>query len=74
MLNKTALMPDLRPLSTIISFQIYLYKELIMFSTILNKFSAVSRVIDYRMLVFVLMLVLLVIGAGAPGATGLNGG
>ena len=45
-----------------------------MFSTILNKLSAVSRVIDYRMLVFVLMLVLLVIGAGAPGATGLNGG
>lgn len=45
-----------------------------MFSTIMNKLSVVSRVIDYRMLVFVLMLVLLVIGAGAPGSTGLNGG
>jgi hypothetical protein len=67
-------MPDLRPVHTIISFQLYFSKELIMFSTILNKLSAVSRVIDYRLLVFVLMLVLLVIGAGAPGATGLNGG
>ncbi len=45
-----------------------------MFSSIFNKLSVVIRTFDVRMLVFVLMLVLFVIGAGAPGATGLNGG
>ncbi len=45
-----------------------------MFSSISNKLSVVLRTIDVRMLVFILMLVLFVIGAGAPSATGLNGG
>ena len=43
-----------------------------MFSSIFNKLSVVFQTMDVRMLVFVLMLVLFVIGAGAPGATGLN--
>lgn len=45
-----------------------------MLSTIFNKFSFVLRSIDYRVLVFILMLTLFVLGAGAPGATGINGG
>ncbi|MBW6473302.1 MAG: hypothetical protein K0B14_09285 [Anaerolineaceae bacterium] len=45
-----------------------------MLSTIINKFSSVLRSVDYRVLVFILMLTLFVIGAGAPGATGINGG
>jgi hypothetical protein len=45
-----------------------------MLSTIFNKFSFVLRSFDYRILVFILMLTLFVIGAGAPGATGINGG
>jgi hypothetical protein len=45
-----------------------------MFSSISNKLSAVIRTIDVRMLIFVLLLVLFVVGAGAPGATGLNTG
>jgi len=45
-----------------------------MSSTIFNKLSSVVRSIDYRVLVFILMLTLFVIGAGAPGATGINGG
>ncbi len=45
-----------------------------MLSNIFNKFSFVIRSFDYRILVFILMLTLFVIGAGAPGATGINGG
>lgn len=45
-----------------------------MLSTVFNKFSFVVRSVDYRILVFILMLTLFVIGAGAPGATGINGG
>jgi|AutmiccommuBRH23_1029490.scaffolds.fasta_scaffold00301_24 hypothetical protein len=45
-----------------------------MFSKFSTLFAAIVRTIDIRMTVFVLMLVLLVLGAGAPGATGLNGG
>lgn len=45
-----------------------------MLSTIFNKFYSVLRSFDYRLLVFILMLTLFVIGAGAPGATGINGG
>ena len=43
-----------------------------MFSSITNKLSLVVRAVDVRMLIFVLLLVLFVIGAGAPGAEGLN--
>lgn len=43
-----------------------------MFSSIINKMSVVTRTIDVRILIFVLLLVLFVIGAGAPSATGLN--
>lgn len=45
-----------------------------MLSNIFNKFSFVLRSFDYRVLVFILILTLFVIGAGAPGATGINGG
>lgn len=45
-----------------------------MLSTIFNKFNSVLRSFDYRLIVFILMLTLFVIGAGAPGATGINGG
>jgi hypothetical protein len=45
-----------------------------MLSNIFNKFSFFIRSFDYRILVFILMLTLFVIGAGAPGATGINGG
>lgn len=30
--------------------------------------------VDYRLMIFVLMLVLFLVGAGAPGATGIGGG
>lgn len=43
-----------------------------MFSSISNKLSVVFRTIDVRMLVFILLLTLFVLGAGAPGAEGLN--
>lgn len=45
-----------------------------MFTNFTKSLSAVLQVVDTRMILFVLMLVLFVIGAGAPGATGLNGG
>ena len=45
-----------------------------MFSSMFNKLSVAFRTIDVRMLIFVLLLVLFVVGAGAPGATGLNSG
>jgi hypothetical protein len=45
-----------------------------MFSKISAKFATVLRTVDIRMILFLLLLVLFVIGAGAPGATGLNTG
>ncbi|MDO9084754.1 MAG: hypothetical protein Q7U53_00995 [Anaerolineaceae bacterium] len=45
-----------------------------MFTKVNNLLNSVIRTVDTRMIVFVIMLALLVIGAGAPGATGLNGG
>lgn len=45
-----------------------------MLTNIINKFGFVVRSFDYRILVFILILTLFVIGAGAPGATGINGG
>jgi|MTBAKMStandDraft_1061839.scaffolds.fasta_scaffold128523_2 hypothetical protein len=45
-----------------------------MFTNTINKIGLVVRSFDYRVLVFVLILTLFVIGAGAPGATGINGG
>ena len=45
-----------------------------MFSKISNKFASIVKSVDVRMILFLLMLVLFVLGAGAPGATGINGG
>ncbi|HSM23366.1 MAG TPA: hypothetical protein VK856_00715 [Anaerolineaceae bacterium] len=45
-----------------------------MFSKFSSKLASVVKSVDVRMIVFLLMLVLFVLGAGAPGATGINGG
>lgn len=45
-----------------------------MFSKISSKFASIVKSVDVRMILFLLMLVLFVLGAGAPGATGINGG
>jgi hypothetical protein len=45
-----------------------------MLSKISTKFASVLRTVDIRMILFLLLLVLFVLGAGAPGATGLNTG
>lgn len=45
-----------------------------MFSKFMNTVNTVLRTVDYRMIVFVLMVVLFILGAGAPGATGIGGG
>jgi|LDZU01.1.fsa_nt_gi hypothetical protein len=45
-----------------------------MLSKISTKFATILRTVDIRMILFLLLLVLFVLGAGAPGATGLNTG
>ena len=45
-----------------------------MLSKLSTKFASIFGTVDIRMVLFVLVLVLFVLGAGAPGATGLNGG
>lgn len=45
-----------------------------MFSKISSTFASIVKSVDVRMILFLLMLVLFVLGAGAPGATGINGG
>ena len=45
-----------------------------MFSKLSYRFVSFFRSVDIRMALFLLILVLFVLGAGAPGATGLNGG
>jgi hypothetical protein len=45
-----------------------------MLSKISSKFATILRTVDIRMILFLLLLVLFVLGAGAPGATGLNTG
>jgi hypothetical protein len=41
-----------------------------MFSKLSTKFASVFSTVDIRMVLFLLVLVLSVLGAGAPGATG----
>ncbi len=45
-----------------------------MLSKISTKFATILRTVDIRMILFLLLLVLFVLGAGAPSATGLNTG
>lgn len=45
-----------------------------MFSKLSIKFASLFGTVNIRMVLFLLVLVLFVLGAGAPGATGLNGG
>lgn len=45
-----------------------------MFSKFSTKIAAIVGTLDIRMILFLLLLVLFVLGAGAPSATGLNTG
>jgi len=45
-----------------------------MTSKLSTKLASIFKSVDVRMVLFLMMLVLFVLGAGDPGATGLNGG
>ena len=48
-------------------------QELTMFAKSIQAVKSFLHTVDYRLIVFVVILTLFLIGAGAPGATGIGG-